>query len=232
MFDAIFFVTAAASVAAIASVLAGWYFARRTERASRESYRLAADAAVQAWRTDLREWASDAIDVLAEAQYSVAPVQLKEPDPQQRSLIEKLSALIDRGRLYLPNQDRDKHGTDKHYAYRGYRHATLDPLLAALRVLDGTAQTDHFPSRSGAVWEMRRVFVSRVQEMLDPELHNAEIVRLTAEVHNRRAIDPTLGGLLPKPGTIPSGAEGLLTGRTSLPPLHGSASHTRSQDPA
>lgn len=46
-----------------------------------------------------------------------------------------LSALIEQGRFLFPNIDRaDDYGANKPLAYRGYRHLTLDFLVAAFKL--------------------------------------------------------------------------------------------------
>jgi hypothetical protein len=209
--------TAGGSIGTLIGVGAAWHFARRAEAASTASHRLAAHSAVHEWQTEIRGWAAEAIDVLAEGQYAFAS-EGSEASPARAQSVHRLSALVDRGRFFLPNQDRDKHGLEKSYAYRGFRHATLDPLVAALRVLDGKVGPTRFASPGEAVWEMRKLFVSRVHLILDPDLQNASIGELIREVHAERSVDPTLGGLLPARGQLPSGAESLLSRQAISPP--------------
>jgi hypothetical protein len=63
----------------------------------------------------------------------------------------------------------------------------------------------------GALIEMRREFVSDIQRILAPDLHNKEIARMIREGNVHRASDQTLGGLLPA-DVVPTGAERLLYG--------------------
>jgi len=83
-------------VAGLAAIL-GWFVASR-------SYRLDAATAAADWIRDLRAWANEAIDVLAEAAYH-SPRGENGPvsDAVLKQCRWQLSALIDRGRLLLPN---------------------------------------------------------------------------------------------------------------------------------
>lgn len=58
-------------IAGLAAIL-GWLIAHRTYEASLDQYRLSASTAAADWIRDLRSWASEAIDVLAEAAYHSA----------------------------------------------------------------------------------------------------------------------------------------------------------------
>jgi hypothetical protein len=134
--------------------------------------------AVAEWRRDLREWASEAIDVLTEATYLRDDIDGKAEEVESVAFAcrHRLSALIDRGRLYLPNIRADEYGQNKPYAYRGYRHSGLDPLVAAERVLS-TGDLGRFIDRKHALVAMKREFVSSVQRILDPAQYNQDLLR-------------------------------------------------------
>jgi hypothetical protein len=102
---------------------------RRQEESARETARRQ-EVGVAAWMRDLRDWASEAIDVLSEVVYASDDKQ----DPSSsdvRRYIPQLSALIDRGRFFLPNllpnKDTRQDHSDKPRAFQGLRHGTLDP---------------------------------------------------------------------------------------------------------
>jgi hypothetical protein len=120
---------------------------------------------------DLREWASEAIDVLSEAVYA-------SESNDVRRYTSQLSALVDRGRLFLPNQYTEEYGEHKLPAFRGYRHAALDPLIAAIKVLEGKVEELHdyvSDNRGDVLRELQMEFVSHIQQILDPEGHNKKI---------------------------------------------------------
>jgi hypothetical protein len=118
-----------------------------------------------------------------------------------------LSALIEIGRFYLPNQRQNEHGIDKTLAYRGYRHEALDPLVAAFRVIEGNVKLTM--PKADILWELRREFVSRLFDILGPEHHNKEIGRIIQTSHRSRKDDSTAGGLLAGE-SLPHGATSVL----------------------
>jgi hypothetical protein len=223
----------ASAIAAVASVAVAVYIGRRAESvAVTEQRRAAALAASEAeraealaaserrhasfntvaeWRRDLRDWAAEAIDILSEAAYLCDD---SEPDTAENrartfSCRHRLSSMIDRGRFFLPNIRKDEHGVDKPYAYRGFRHSGLDPLVAAERVLS-TGSTGSFTDRKHALVAMKREFVSAIQQILDPERHNQEVARMIRDGHEAASDHRELGGLLPDLQTMPLGAEAML----------------------
>jgi hypothetical protein len=160
-------------------------------------------------------WSSEAIDVLAEASYICGHGDRTKEDCAERlrNCRHRLSSLVDRGRFFLPNQSVSEFGVEKPSAYRGWRHAALDPLVAAERVLSGELGSGRFATREKALIEMRREFVSAIQRILAPGIHNREIARMIHEANEHRADDRTLGGLLPDEKPLPTGAERLLFGK-------------------
>jgi hypothetical protein len=199
----------ASAVAAVASVFVAVVLGRRADALATAQRRHSAFSTAAEWRRDLTGWAAEAIDVLSEATYCCE--DKAEGAATERLFIcrFRVSALIDRGRFFLPNIRRDEHGTDKPAAYRGYRHSALDPLVAAERVLS-TGQTGSFTDRRYALIAMKREFVSAIQQILDPEHFNREVAKMISEGHESQRPDPTLGGLLPDNQNIPRGAEALL----------------------
>jgi len=194
--------TLAGPLATVVGVLLGWFIAY-------EGHRLSASSVVSQWRRELRAWADEAIGVLARAEHSTtksgADVNA-EIDAHRVSL----SSLVDRGRLLLPNEQEERFDTHNARAYRGYRHRSLDALMAAHRILEGKLAVDGFPDKKTALFEIRREFVSIIQAIVEPREVNREIARLRRLSSPKRKKDVSLGGLLPDPNLHPPGAEGLL----------------------
>lgn len=201
--------TAVGAVLTGIGVVAAWRIARRAEQINESTRRVASVTTLQDWRRDIREWASCVIDEMAVLEDQI----LTRSDARVRS--PRLSALLDRGRLFFPNPDKDQHGLDKPAAYRGWRHAILDPIEATIGVAAGERGLGRYRTRYEAMLDMRRHFVSRVQGVVDPESQNAEIARLIRETST--STDSTMGGLLPSDDEIPSGADALLHGTLSIP---------------
>jgi hypothetical protein len=172
---------AAALIAGLAALL-GWLGGIQTERNSKSHLKLRASAFASDYFRDLRAWASEAIDVLSEAAYCAPGRNDKQPiDPVICVRCRhRLSALIDRGRFFIPNYSADEVGVEKPPAFRGLRHPALDLLVAAEQLLAGTDRQllKRFPSLRGALVQIKREFVSRIQELLDPKAQNAEVAAL------------------------------------------------------
>jgi len=201
------------SAATLIGVFTAWLASRGSEKLARHQSEIAAHATAAEWLREVREWASATIDVMSEASYTC-----KAADDSSENRVEtvlstcrhRISSLIDRGRFFFPNQDPESKGAHKPPAYRGHRHAVLDPLVAVERILGGDASTANFKSRDSAIVQMRREFVSRVQGVLSPQTHNLQIARLIHQSDAARAADPTLGGLLPDRSAVVPGADALL----------------------
>jgi hypothetical protein len=169
-------------IVAAVSVLAGWYLGVRSERMASIQYKLSASGFAADWFRDLRSWASEAIDVLSEAAYLAPGRSDSKPiNPEDCNRCRyRLSALIDRGRFFIPNYVPDAVGPNKPSAFRGLRHPALDYLVAAEQLLAGTAPdlSGSFPSARAALVSIKRHFVSQIQEVLDPRTQNRAIAEL------------------------------------------------------
>ena len=196
------------TVVGVIGLIVGVVMSRRAERIATNQHQVEAAAFARDWYADLRSWAAEAIDVLSEAIYLSEVQATPPPKVDLLRCRHRLSALIDRGRFFLPNQRTGEYGQDKPPAFRGLRHTGLDPLVAAERVLGGTLGT--FPSAAKALVAMKREFVSCIYRILAPEDHNKDIASMIVATHKSREADPTLGGLLPDGGSQPVGAERLL----------------------
>lgn len=206
-------------IAALGAVL-GWLASAREHRSTVRNYeatlqqlRLEAHSAVNVWVGEIRAWAAEAIDVLATAAYT-----LRRDDAEQTAEEEailgacraRLSSLIDRGRLFLPNQPAAGVGVGQPPAYQGFRHHVLDGLVAAERVIGRDTPLHEFPDRKRALIGLRREFVSAVQAIVDPASLNKDVSGLLRLADVERQKDPTVGGLLPNATQPPLGAGDLL----------------------
>lgn len=89
-----------ASIAAtLLGVLVGYRLALRREMGTVE------------WMQEFRGWAAEVIGVMARAEYATA---LEAPTSSDLAAWRaELSALVDRGRLFVPNTRRDEYGQHK-----------------------------------------------------------------------------------------------------------------------
>ena len=120
----------------------------------------------------IHDWGNDCIDALAEAGQLCLLQKSEFPNShayaiQKSELLHRLSALIDRGRLFYKNVDQGRHGLHKFPARRGYRPEILDPLVAAylsVQKMCGFANKNRF----WRLYEWRGRFITLLQCEIDP----------------------------------------------------------------
>lgn len=156
------------------SALVSFYFSLKSRAAIKTQQRMQLLSLQRQSDADLRQWAGEAVTVLSEA------ITLCHDDciewhgknfvEQRRSILSRLSALTDRGRWFLPNEKADSHGQTKPVAYRGFRPAALDSLVAAIALLKNFVGGDstHNQEVRRQLVAHKREFVSAIQEKLDP----------------------------------------------------------------
>lgn len=147
----------------------------RQQRTSRTDVRISAQGAIASFRSAVSSWGSEALDVLAEATYRNDDITWGD---QRLRTIHRLSALIDRGRLLFPNLPDEKQKVEIETAYSGSRHHVLDPLVAAIHVLEG--ERGGFKSHRDALLSMQREFTTRLQRVVDPRQSHKELQDLWA----------------------------------------------------
>lgn len=139
----------------------------------------------QEYFRDLRQWADRAIELLTEAVF-VARLDRSKLDAEtfeaRWSLCRRdISALIEQGRLFFPNEDIDRFGADKLPAYQGFRSPGLNPLVDAYRLLGRYyREPARYDARSTTdeLWDLRKKFVSYIQNLLDPRARRQMIEHL------------------------------------------------------
>ena len=136
------------------------------------------------YHSELRAWADGAVAALTSAIFlcDLRDDCISDSDFRLRKLgvKEDLSALIDRGRFFFPNNQPDVHGQVKPAAYRGFWPQVLDHLVHSYEVLrrieSRPVETNH--SHRGDLWHLRKLFVSDLQQVLNPEEREAELKAL------------------------------------------------------
>jgi hypothetical protein len=101
-----------------------------------------------------------------------------------------LSSFIDRGRWFFPNVHSEKIGEGKERAFRGYRQMVLNSLVAAydaVTALDYNVAANNPPRREEIV-TATRVFVSEVQEILNPHGRDKEFNKITHAVTGTKVV--------------------------------------------
>lgn len=152
--------------------------AHRTNLENRELARQNADLLKQQHSLEQRAWTDTHFDAVRDwAQqvcFTLADAMHVHQD-QRAAVLSKLSALIDIGRWYFPNQWSEKYGIDKEPAYRGLRQPVLDCLVAAYDDLSDEIPATELRSRLEAC---QRHFVSQIQLVIDPRRREKQIARI------------------------------------------------------
>lgn len=125
--------------------------------------------------SDLIAWAHEAIERLADTQKLCRDrrdgiIDEDEFLDRRSELRTRLSASLDRGRLFFPNAPKDDDDPAKHAAFQGKRQPALDALFGAYRTLSDIGR-DGGPDSTAALEQVvqhRRAFVSEVFLHVDP----------------------------------------------------------------
>lgn len=124
----------------------------------------------------VRIWAQEVCTAISEATHIVEYSGLDEES--KRVVLIKLSALIDTGRWYFPNQWTENYGRHKEPAYRGVRQPILDCVVSAYDILKNS--DPEYDAKSGLML-CQREFVSHIQAVIDPRKREQEINKVLSE---------------------------------------------------
>ncbi len=164
-----------ALVALVMSVKTARSQSETSQRIASEQSRLLSEQIRIQRDSDILRWTEQVIDLLSEADTFAAELGTAPFDDlaeaRRRRLLSRLSALIDHGRMYFPNERIEAKGAGNHRAYRGHRQAILDALVFSYEALK---DAHHVKSGQDAVAlcakivDFRRQFVSEAQAAIDP----------------------------------------------------------------
>lgn len=138
---------------------------------------IALEAMLLDYHKAILSWADESINWMSGARSLtyLDPSKINEGNffTRRAECLSKLSALIDRGRLFFPNEAPDEHGQDKPQAFRGFRPVVLDQLKYVYDLV-GELQSTRPSSRSAkelreAITKCKREFVSEIQRVVDPQ---------------------------------------------------------------
>lgn len=146
-------------------------------------------AAIIKYRQDIykeiRSWAEAVTKAMTEGSTlcEFNPTKMKEGElfNKHRQLVNDLSYLMDRGRLYLPNEHPDKHGTHKQGAYQGFRPEALNIINEYLQLALQFNYEDKAFNKSNLQKpfnDIKRRFVSEIQSVIEVRRINAEVEEL------------------------------------------------------
>jgi len=171
-----------AGASALVAVIAAVFSSRETRKQRnilKETLRQRVDEASVAW-------GNEAIDALAEAEGLVSFNKIAgfTQKPERVKVAQELSALADRGRLFFPNSETGKKGTDKEGAFRGSRAPILEALIFAHFELKATEEGE--AGQADYINRCRRLFVSELQAHIDPAQRDLVVGRYDSRRKERR----------------------------------------------
>lgn len=142
------------------------------------------------------DWGAEAIEAMGEAAAlaiaSDGHMSVHEIFHERLRVARRISALVDRGRMFFPNLDPSGKGAEKESAYRGSRPPILDAMIYAYNeVISLGAEGPSGMDAAGFITECRRLLVSELQAHLDPRRLDEVIGRYDQQrtAHREEALD-------------------------------------------
>ena len=123
----------------------------------------------------VHEWGNECIDAFADVErFCLLTPHIVDEQAyakHKNELLRRLSALVDRGRMFFKNKQQEHFGQEKQQAYRGLRPAILDPLIAAYMAIEVLDKSSILPDldRKERLCNWRREFVSVLQKEIHSE---------------------------------------------------------------
>ncbi|HVZ99295.1 MAG TPA: hypothetical protein VG841_03150 [Caulobacterales bacterium] len=169
-------VAAASAVVAVASFLFNWVVVSRQTALQTEALKAQMDS-------DVMAWGSECIQAFTRASWltrSYGKIPADEFERHRTVTLSEISGLVDKGRLFFPNNLRKGgRGDGVSRAFRGGRPYVLNPLVFCWHALDQMkAEDEEDASEVQFFIECRREFVSELQNYLDPRRRHEELRRL------------------------------------------------------
>ena len=150
--------------------------------------------------SELRSWSFHVIEILAKAEYLIRQGKYDNEAGKPTDIVH-LRSLVETGRLYFPNMKRDEYGQHKFPASRGFRHPVLDPIVAAIQIIEDP----EYPHRTKILKLLRKQFISLMDEVLAPGEYNRKIGKIIEKVFSRHFKKNSLSK-----DEVPGGSEVLL----------------------
>lgn len=181
-----FTISIIALIISMATAILSVYFSIKSNRYAENALKIEMHVQKREFKAAVREWGFEAIDAINDALFLCAEQAITE-DQFTGRLYEarrRISATIDKGRLFLPNEAHDEHGTYKGAAYRGFRPPALNVLVAAYNMTFQFNEKELAENRDlfDRFWNLRKEFVSELQVVVDPRENAAELDRLVREI--------------------------------------------------
>ncbi|MBY0566361.1 MAG: hypothetical protein K2P70_03570 [Hyphomonadaceae bacterium] len=169
-------VAVGSAVLALASLVLNWLVVRRQTELQYETLRAEMDAEVIGWSQDAIDQVSEAITLASGRGTAYASADFSR---LAHETAQKLSSIADRGRLFFPNEEPDRHGQEKEAAFQGFRPPILDAIIFACGRLSRMS-AEGGPDKESADFlvKCRRLLVSEAQNAIDPRRRKQMMRRL------------------------------------------------------
>lgn len=169
-------VAVGSALLALASLVLNWLVVRRQTELQYETLRAEMDS-------DVIAWAHDAIDLVSQGAALARGRGETYPAEDFRRIAhecaQQLSAIADRGRLFFPNEEPDRHGQDKEAAFQGFRPPILDAIVfSCARLQRMSAEGGPDMESADFLNKCRRLLVSEAQNAIDPRRRKQMLKRL------------------------------------------------------
>ena len=182
-----------AAVGAATSVI----YARRSAQRQSQLQELELANWKNQYLAEIRHWADACMHALSAGVHlcDLDPARTADPSMFERrhNLMVRLSALIDMGRWFFPNEELSADRAERRVFFRGYRDPLLDPLVAAYeytRRLSYLEQTANTVLRDDFV-TAKQDFTTKLQVILDPSSRNADFERFVTMKKELEEAQPT-----------------------------------------
>jgi len=144
---------------------------------------IALEAMLFDYHKAILSWSDESIDWMSQARTLTyyEPEKMSEGAffNRRADCLCKISALIDRGRLFFPNEAPDAKGQDKPRAFRGFRPVVLSQLknlydyVGELHSIGPNARSANVLRES--ITECKREFVSEIQSVVNPQARQGRL---------------------------------------------------------
>ncbi|MEM7058957.1 MAG: hypothetical protein AAF557_15320 [Pseudomonadota bacterium] len=178
--------------ASIIGAYVSYVFARRAANRQRQFQEVELANWTHQYLSEIRTWADQVVHAMAEAVLlcDLDPKRTENPTlfDRRHAMMGRLSALVDRGRWFFPNEHMRTNQADRRIVFRGYRDPILDPVVHAhdaVKELNFNDQTQNVALRKEIV-QIKRDFTDRMQVVLDPNSRNADFERFVTMTEELR----------------------------------------------
>ena len=171
------------TTASIIGAYVSYVFAKRAANRQRQFQEVELADWTHQYLAEIRTWADEVVEAMSAAVLlcDLDPERTENPTlfDRRHAMLAKLSAMVDRGRWFFPNEYMEADERLGRIAFRGYRDPILDPVVHAhdaVRELNFNDQSQNIALRQDMV-RIKRDFTDRMQVVLDPNSRRSDFDR-------------------------------------------------------